>query len=119
MILLGKSEKPDLRYIAGILNSKLINYYYKNYFITIDVLKNALLELPIAIVDDRKELRIVELVSKIEKLNKRLLQFKDKAIDEKVRLEKEIEKVDNQIDKEVFKIYGLSKEEIEIIEASI
>ncbi len=66
-MLLSQKVKIDLKSITGILNSKLINFFYKEYFNTIDVLKNALLSLPIN-VDDKYFLGISNLVEKISTL---------------------------------------------------
>ena len=52
-------------------------------------------------------------------LNKRLNEIKDKQTDEKARLEKEIQKIDNEIDQEAYKIYDITKEEQKIIEESL
>lgn len=119
MLLLKKSENTNLKYITGVLNSKLINYYYKNYFITIDVLKNALLELPIAKADKVMVSKSSDFVDRLESLNKGLIKLKGKTTDEKLRLEKEIKKLSEQMDHEVYKIYGLTKDEIKIIEESM
>ena len=40
----------------------------------------------------------------------------DKKTDERVKIEQEIIKTDNQIDELVYKIYGLTKEEVKIVE---
>jgi len=119
MLLLKKSEESDLKYITAILNSKLINYYYKNYFITIDVLKNALLELPIASADRNTTANISEKVKEIEERNKRLNEMGDKKTDERARIEEEIKKTDKEIDELVYKVYGIAEEEKEIIEGSL
>ena len=39
--------------------------------------------------------------------------------DKKTRLEKEIQKLDNEIDEEVYKLYGITEEEKRIIEESL
>ncbi len=119
MLLLKKSEKINLRYITGILNSKLINYYYKNYFITIDVLKNALLELPIIFPDENTILSISKIVDKIEKLNKEFIKLKNINVDKKEELEKEINELEKEIDELIYKIYGIIDSEKEIIEKSL
>jgi len=119
MLLLKKSEESDLKYITAILNSKLINYYYKSYFITIDVLKNALLELPIASADRNTIANISEKVKKIEERNKRLNEMGDKKTDERARIDEEIKKTDKEIDELVYKLYGITEEEKEIIAGSL
>lgn len=118
MLLLKKADSINLAYITGLLNSKVINYYYKNYFITIDVMKNALLELPI-VPNKKYEEKIISFVNQIINLNKQLLAIKGKQTDSKVQLEKEIQKLDNEIDEEVYKLYGITEDEKKIIEESL
>jgi len=62
---------------------------------------------------------ITDLVKKMLRLNMKLSEIGDKTTDEKARLEKEIEKLYNQIDQEIYRIYGLSHEEIKIVEGSL
>ncbi len=119
MLLLKKSEDTNLKYIVSVLNSKVINYFYRSYFITVDVLKNALLELPIASVDKNVMNKLSEYVEKIEKLNKRLNEIGDKKTDERAEIEEEIKHTDNEIDEFVYKIYGITDEEKKIIEESL
>ena len=57
------------------------------------------------------------LINIIESLN--LAQLKDKQTDSKVQLEKEIQKLDHEIDEEVYKLYGVTEEEKKIIEESL
>jgi type I restriction-modification system DNA methylase subunit len=119
MILLKKDKETNLKFITALLNSKVLNYFYKNYFITIDVLKNALLELPIVIPDKTDIEKIATLATKIIELQTKLNKIKNKITDEKIMLEDEIKKTNGKIDELVFKLYKLTKEEIKIIEDSI
>lgn len=118
MLLLRKSEDTNLKYITGVLNSKLINYYYKNYFITIDVLKNALLALPIKFGTKKLQEKITEKVDELLLLNKGLTQIGNKLTDERTKTENEIEKISRQIDELIYQIYGISEAEQKIIENS-
>ena len=43
----------------------------------------------------------------------------NKQTDQKAQLEKEIQKLDNEIDEEVYKLYGITEEEKKIIEDSL
>ena len=74
-------------------------------------------KIPIAKNDNQQP--IIKLVDKILSLNKHLNEIKDKTTDEKARLEKEIQKTDYEIDQEVYKLYGITKEEQKIIEESL
>ena len=65
----------------------------------------------------RKRLNIYS--EKQSKFNKELLRLKNKPTDSKIRLEEEITALDEQIDQEVYKLYGLTKEEMKIVEESL
>ncbi len=119
MLLLKKSEDSNLKYIVGILNSKVINYFYKSYFITIDVLKNALLELPIAPANRDITNKLSEHVEKIEKLNSRLAEFGGKKTEQSAQINEEITLIDAEIDELVYKLYGITEEEKKIIAGSL
>ena len=42
MLLLRKDSKHSLMYLLGIINSRLLTHFYQEFFVTIDVLKNAI-----------------------------------------------------------------------------
>ncbi len=112
--------------ILGCINSKLISYWFFNKFgklqrklfpqfkvkelKTFPIFKKRNVEL---------ETKLVDLIDKIIQSNKRLNELKDKQTDEKARLEKEIQKIDDEIDEEVYKLYGITSEEKKIIEESL
>ena len=52
-------------------------------------------------------------------LNKKLVELGDKKTDETKKLKEGIDKIDEQIDQEVYKLYGIAKEEQKIIEESL
>jgi len=118
MLLLKKSDSINLKYLTGLLNSKVINYYYKNYFITIDVLKNALLELPI-VFNKEKEGNMIFLVDHMLSLNKQLQGLGEKKTAQTFKLEEEKKNTDKKIDDMVYKLYRITEEEKKIIEESI
>jgi len=119
MLLLNKSS-ISLKYILALLNSKLINYYYEEYFITIDVLKNALLSLPIpnfdlSIKSDKvKHDHLVLLVDKMLDLKKREIAEKNQQL--KTMISRQIEGVDKAIDSAVYELYNLTEDEIKVVE---
>ena len=120
MLLLGGNTKYSLKYILGVINSRLMNYYYKEFFVTIDVLKNALLSLPIFVIDFsnptdvEKHDRMVALVECMLELHKQLAAAR--LPQEKEMLERQIHSTDDQIDRLVYDQYGLAEEEIKIVE---
>lgn len=114
------SKKFNLKYILAILNSKLITFYFKTFIgCGLHVYPNNIRALPIKLVQESQQQPIIGLVDKMLSLNKRLNEIKDKQTDEKVRLEKEIQKLDSEIDEEVYKLYGITSEEKKIIEDSL
>ncbi len=120
MLLLKKDKNLSLKYLLGIINSRLLTYYYQKFFITIDVLKNALLSLPIIPLDlsspteKAKYEKMVNLVERMMELNKRLA--KAQTPQEKERFESQIQDTDSSIDSLVYDLYGLNEEEIRIVE---
>lgn len=60
--------------------------------------------------------RIVALVEKILDLNRRLAEARDGH--EKTVLQRQIEATDGEIDKLVYELYGLTEEEIAIVEGN-
>ena len=123
MILLNASANPySLKYLLGIINSRLLTYFYREFFVTIDVLKNALLNLPIRTIDfnnpnnKARHDQISGLVERMLDLNKQLAESKNPQ--SKTVLQRQIEATDRQIDKLVYQLYDLTDEEIEIVEAT-
>jgi hypothetical protein len=120
MLLLSKGTPPKLGYLLGILNSRLLTYYYQRYFVTIDVLKNAVLSLPIIELDyssPRDKARHDKMVSLVERMLE-LHKRNPNTPQEKEALQREIQSTDNQIDRLVYDLYGLTDDEIRIVEAT-
>ena len=119
-MLLVKNSDLSLLYILGLLNSNLINYYYKEFFVTIDVLKNALLSIPIKSINGKsttdKNLHdeIVKYVLQVLKLNEELQEIK---LDSKIQqLQSKIDFLEEKINETVYKLYDLTEEEIKTVE---
>ena len=169
-----KNDRDKLEFLIGILNSKLMNFYFKNTYIDYNIKPKYIEKLPIVVSQDSslenlsiqitslyKELNLT--LSKfsnylksqfiIEKLPKKIqnwheLEFGDfikelnKAIkkvggekltkmdemewmevfetkkEEAQTLQAEIDRTDKEIDQMVYDLYGLTAEEIQIIENS-
>jgi type I restriction-modification system DNA methylase subunit len=175
-MLLSKKNNVDLKSITGILNSKLINFFYKEYFNTIDVLKNALLSLPInfdidkfsaiskkvdlisnSIIENRNqskkfitfcissisgfesnnnlsnwfELTYKDFISEANKVIKKngvpilskkeefeLMELFEENKKKVLELKTQIDQTDKEIDRMVYELYGLTDEEIKIVEGN-
>jgi type I restriction-modification system DNA methylase subunit len=81
-----KDDKSELYYYTALLNSECINNIYKNSFVTIDVLKNAILNLPLPEYNEKDHKKIVELCeliysSKDESEKLKLVALLNKEVD--------------------------------------
>ena len=123
--LYGKDlSKDTFLFTLGLLNSKLMHFFYEHSYnvgmnLTTQVTIDFLSKIPVKQIQESQQQPIIKLVDKMLSLNKRLNEIKDKQTDEKARLKKEIQKTDDEIDQEVYKIYGTTKEEQKIIEESL
>ncbi len=120
LILLNSGLGYDLRYILGLLNSRFLNYIYLSQYKVLSVAKNALLDLPIReidfsdAVDVEKHDRMVSMVDEMLDLHKRLAAAKSDS--DRTRLERAIKTADGKIDRLVYGLYGLTEEEIKVVE---
>lgn len=115
-----QSDRIDLRYLTGILNSKLVEFWLKHKgkklgnLLQVD--KGPLLQIPIyssANSTERKSL--IKLVEEITALQKNLNLVSENS-NKWHEITKEIEKKDKQIDQLVYTLYVLTKAEILTIE---
>ena len=115
------SDKINLKYLLGIINSKLLSHYLSKKLITNtqgfpQVLMGQLDQLPIASANNTHESEITKLVDQLLKLNEEItvatLQTK---IDQ---LQSRIDFCEQRINEIVYELYDLTKEEIDLIEKS-
>ncbi len=109
-LCLPKSKKYNLKYVLACLNSKLINYFYSSLFFGWQITIPALNLMPIPVQNTSGQKPFIDLVDKILAVTKDDDYLENPAKQAKVR---EYEK---QIDQLVYKLYGLTEEEIKIIE---
>ena len=120
--ILFPKAKIDLYGILGLINSKLINFYYTIKFQDshmqggyIRCYTNYLEKIPI--IKDMALLNDVGILSKkITQKRKELLDLDGKKTDKSVMLETEIRDADDEIDKIVYELYGIDENEKKIIE---
>lgn len=121
IIVMKNSEYPT-KYVLAILNSKLMNFYYRfigrkkgsmfEYFV------EPLQKIPIAKANNPDREQLVNLVEKMLSINQRLSEIGDKMTDERAKIEDERKKTDFEIDELVYKIYGITGTEKKIIEST-
>lgn len=99
-------------YLCALLNSKLLNFYYKNKFSTKK--DNFFPELQIYFLEQLP----IKIAS--EQVQKRILNIVDNISNEKINNpEFNTSELEKQIDQIVYELYGLSEDEISIIEGGI
>jgi type I restriction-modification system DNA methylase subunit len=131
-VIFDTNENLDLKYLLSLLNSKTLNFRYKSigkqtgsgvyeYF------ENGVGKLPIPEIDKEQQQPFINLVDNILTLKEKIAKYK-KHFDslnavEKIDIKEEIEKLENcinqsinEIDNMVYELYGLSEEEIKIVE---
>ncbi len=127
-IILNDKNEYSIYFILGLINSKLINWFYKLSFtnesnLTVNLSKAYLSQIPIKIISDKlPDLSVLH--SSITDFSKRMMELnikfhKAKTPQEKTALERQIEATDKQIDQLVYQLYGLTEEEIKIVEGSV
>ena len=124
-IITSSDFMENYLYLLGLLNSNLLNFIYTSvaprkaggfFAYKTQFLK----ELPICIIDfsDPEDVarhnRMVSLVNQMLSLNKQLKEARTPH--EQTSLQRQIEATDGQIDALVYELYGLTEEEIKIVE---
>lgn len=115
-------KKHSLKYICALLNSKLINYWYCNKYKMPTIGGYELHSIPFRKINfknkEEKALhdQLVTLVTQMLETKKQLQNTKTEG--DKTFLENKCSSLDRQIDNLVYQLYGLSEEEIKIVEDS-
>ncbi len=116
--LIITEERFNIKYILALLNSRLLNDYYTVFFNDKNIKRIQLMQLPIKKCDLKTQETIASLVNQMLSLQKRYHEEKLSG-NEKEGVEQQIKNVDYEIDQEVYKLYGITKEEQKIIEDSL
>ncbi len=125
--LFNPRTKIEFKFILGVLNSRLLSAYYQTRSLTnrrsiAQVKKVDLDQLPIPLLNVSafehrgQHDQMVSLVERMLDLHKRLTATK--SPDDKTRLQRQIDATDREIDSLVYDLYGLSEEEIAIMEGA-
>lgn len=124
-IILKPEEKMSYQYLLGILNSRLSTFYLRKVSSTfrggyIALNRQYIEQLPIRTInfsdpaDKARHDRMVALVTQMLDLNKKLQEARLEQ--EKTLLSRQIEASDASINKLVYELYGLTDEEIKVVE---
>jgi len=115
----------NIKYLMGLLNSKLIEWYLKKisvraYQTAFMYVKKYLSQLPIKVInfstptEKQSHDRLVSLVDQMLETQKQYHGAKSDS--DKNMFKQKIDIIDKQIDDLVYKLYGLTDEEIKIVE---
>jgi len=119
------NSEISLKYLLGLLNSKLISWFAHRYLwnrsqLTMEFMYSYARDFPIrASIEENQKNQMEYLVDKMLSFNEQLVVLSGKGTDERVRIEEEIRKTDSEIDELVYKIYGITENEKRIIEDSL
>jgi hypothetical protein len=126
-LLKKESTKQDLKYFLALLNSRLLGFYYQRVVNqgskqTTIVSVSFVNKLPIRTIDvtnhaeNQIHNELVALADKMLELHKQL--NKVSFASEKEPIERQIAATDKKIDELVYRLYGLTEEEIRIVEGT-
>ena len=124
-IILNKDESISYYYLLGVLNSKIATFFLKNISTTfrggyMALNRQYIEKIPIRTINF-DNIEDIVMHDKVAGLVDKMLKLYDTLIDTKVPTEKEmiqrqIDAADKQIDRLVYELYGLTQEDIQIIE---
>jgi hypothetical protein len=117
----------DFRYLVGLLNSKLLAWFFPNVSAPfrggwMSANRQFLSQVPVRVInftdksDKTAHDRMVKLVEQMLELHKKLARVRTPQ--EKIALERQIAATDTQIDALVYELYGLTGDEIKIVESA-
>ena len=120
-----KSSNDSIKYITGLLNSKLLDWFIRQVSTNFNsgyfaANKQFLTQLPIRAIDfsdpieEKKHQNMESCVERMLSLHKQLAAARTPG--ESALLQRQVESTDRQIDRLVYALYGLSEEEIKIVE---
>ena len=115
--------KISLKYLLGLLNSKLLDFYYRAVFstessLTVNVTQGYLSQMPIRNPTANEQRKVVELVDRLISLSKRLNELGDKKTRETATLADEMNRTDTELDELVFNLYDLNEDERKLVRGS-
>ena len=121
-VLYTEHKEYDIRYVLAILNSALVNFLFSKKYIDINIKGVYLTDVPIPRIDffvsagRKRHNRMVKLTDSMLGLQQQLAGAQSAA--QKAILQRQIDSTDAEIDRLVYDLYGLTEEEIAVIEGT-
>ena len=128
VITLKEKVKVSLKFLLGLINSNLLNFYYFTFLkstkkVFSEIQARQLAQLPIRTInflDSTNKARHDQMVALVEQMLLLHKQLADVKTDqERIVLQRQIDTNDHQIDQLVYDLYGLTEDEISIIDEVI
>lgn len=121
-VIFDTNSELNIKYLLSLLNSKVLSFRYQSIGKqtgegSYEYFENGISKLPIPKISLDEQQQFVDLADKMIELNKEI-SFCNTP-NEKKLLNIQINKTNEKIDDLVYELYGLSDEEIEIIEENI
>ena len=90
------------KYVMGILNSRIVQFYFRKMFDSVKVLRSHIEKIPIPVVGVEEQNKIIEIVDKILRLSVKVDAFRTI-------------KLYNELDLRVARLYNINEKEYDII----
>jgi hypothetical protein len=111
-VVILEGRKLDLKYALAILNSRLISYWYRNHFKAMSLAggylrigQNEIRQIPVPEPNNDQSKLIIDLVNQI-------------LVRKRKNSDADTSELEHEIDEQVYALYGLTPEDIKIVEAS-
>ena len=120
VIIPKKGNDIDLKFVLGLFNSKLLDYYYSQSvneegraFAQVKGIN--VKQLPFILASKKQQAEIIKLVNQLLKSNEELISANLQS--KKEQLQSRIDYCEQRINQLVYQLYELTEEEIKIVEA--
>ena len=121
-IIVTEGSDYSIRFVLGIFNSALINYWYRSHFPNVNINPSDFRQIPFPKLDfsspaeKSRHDELVQFVDKMLDLTPKVRIAKSET--DKATLQNAITATDNKIDRLVYDLYGLTEDEIKLVEES-
>jgi type I restriction-modification system DNA methylase subunit len=121
--IVSKNPLYNLKYILALFNSGTLNYWYKAYFDNVNINPDQVRLLPIKRVEsgnperERTFDQLISLATMMQNLN--CSWQRAKTDQEKIATQRQIDATDKQIDTLVYELYGLTEDDVGIVEGKV
>jgi adenine-specific DNA-methyltransferase len=117
-LILKSDEENEYKFVLGVLNSSLINWFYYKSFtneskLTVNLSREYLSEIPIREISTAIKEPFLEIVNKVLSIT----TFE--GFPEDAQKQGQVKEYEKQIDQMVYELYGLTEDEIRLVEGKV